>query len=149
MCERVVNMKTSKFEDIICSACPLAEGKTKEENQEAMKLHIPCGLWNGTLWKLLWPWDCGMLSHLTEKQLLAEIEKAGGEQAIEAYKKKKEELKKRLINNSASGAEDSEGKTADEEDKKLIREYIEATKDKRLEWERCTETDLWYTSQEG
>lgn len=89
-----------EYERIICSACALHE----ENGAEAMRGHVPCGIFPGMLYHLTYPWLCGMLKDgrcgwLTPEELLQEIREKGGEEAVKAYKDKLLTLKNAWADN--------------------------------------------------
>ena len=84
----------AEYEKIICSACALCEGAEAFVRGNA----IPCAAWKGTLYQLSMPYQCAMVDSACswkwkEEQLIAEIRKIGGEEAVLKFKAKETELK--------------------------------------------------------
>ncbi|MDD4412225.1 MAG: hypothetical protein PHR00_01105 [Patescibacteria group bacterium] len=81
---------TAEYEKIVCSACPLSEGV--EEFISAN--HIPCSVFPGIIYHLAKPFFCTMVYTKTwdKKNLLKEIEKIGGVEAVISFEKKEAEL---------------------------------------------------------
>lgn len=79
----------NEYDKIICSACALHE----DNGAEKMRICVPCDVFNGMIYSLIYPWECAMLTFgssnkWTEEQLLAEIKAKGGEDSVKRYKQK-------------------------------------------------------------
>lgn len=76
-----------EYNNIICSACALHE----KDGVDKMYISIPCSVFNGSLYRLTFPWECGMLHRScgwTMDRLLSEIKNKGGEDSVKRFKQK-------------------------------------------------------------
>ena len=81
-----------EYQGIICSACPFSKGV---EYMISMGGHIPCGLIQGSIYRLHAPYACGMLNFgdMSEEDLHKAIQKKG-EKALRLFLAKRDALKK-------------------------------------------------------
>lgn len=86
---------TAGYDKIICSACPLSEGL--EAYIRAGGERIPCKPFTGTMYKLVFPYSCGMVSpsagDWTRSDLMENIIKEGGLVAANEFIAKEEKLR--------------------------------------------------------
>ena len=83
------------YEGIICSACPFSEGLQPMISLGGV---VPCGIFQGRLYKLIAPYKCGMLGMVgwnTEK-LYVEIIMEAGRNALMQFQKKEKEIRDNL-----------------------------------------------------
>ncbi len=82
----------AEYEKIICSACPLCEGVERFTSLNC----IPCKPWRGMLYQLREPFSCAIISHSGDwnrEELLDEIRKEGGDDAVVKFEAKEIMLK--------------------------------------------------------
>ena len=80
---------SEQYKGMICSVCPFSRGLQEFIDSGS----IPCNVFKGVLYRLIYPHICGMKDIWGQKKLYREIKEEAGPEVLAVFKKAEKELK--------------------------------------------------------